>query len=112
MKHLLILTFSLLISEYAFSQSQNGSSTIFKEAKPGETVKIIFDVSNHTSNHIGVFKDVLLNFKNQVIRAHYDEINNSFTLTYNDNIKVSTLIEIFSEYNINYKNNNSNVLTY
>lgn len=96
---LILFTFSL---SYLFSQSQSGTNTIFKEPKPGETVKVVFNTSNHTSDYIGEFKDALINFKDQILSVHYDDTINTFTLFYDNTIKISTLIEIFSEYNIDY----------
>lgn len=77
-------------------------NTIFKEAKSGETVKVIFDVSNYTPNHIGEFKDELISYENLILKAHYDENSKLFTLLYNDKAKISLLIDVFTEYQIEY----------
>lgn len=101
MRFILIFLFTLSLSPL-FSQNQYNTNTIFKEPKPGETVKVVFNTSNHTSDYIGKFKDALIRFNNTSLSVNYDDTINAFTLFYDDTIKISTLIEIFSEYNIDY----------
>lgn len=93
-----------------FSQKKELDSFL-KQPKIGEKVKVIFDISAYSQNKIGEFKDELISHQEGLDKVHYDEILKTFTLVYNDKIKLSSITYIFNKYGISYKNN-SNISTH
>jgi hypothetical protein len=106
MRVLILLTI-VLFGFNGFSQTEF-NKTIFNKAVSGETVKVIFNVSNYNPNVIGEFKDEFDEFKGKVLIAHYDEKSSLFTIVYNEHMIIETLIKIFDRHNISYLKENSN----
>ena len=64
LRHLILLPL-FLFTLNGFSQTES-TKTIFKQAAPKETVKIIIDMSDYDSNKIIAFKDRLTMFKGKI----------------------------------------------
>lgn len=98
----LLLSITIFLSTLGYSQT-NEKETITKKENPIETQTISVITSSYSPNEIGGLKDHLIKiYSEEVTNPIYDEINQTFSFTYNDSMKKNDLEEIFKIYRVSF----------